>query len=124
MKDIPTAPRPTSDLIYELSRWIDQSPANQARDPEALLWGRVAKVSEEAGEAISALVLALGHNPRKPQTGHLHDVERELLDVASAALCAIAHLHERDGNTEDVLALLDEHVRQLTARADLTQEPI
>ncbi|MET9878567.1 MazG-like family protein [Actinacidiphila glaucinigra] len=51
--------------VHAVSRWIDAHPDNRDRDPEALLWGRVTKVGEEAGEVIAALVGATGHNPRQ-----------------------------------------------------------
>jgi hypothetical protein len=35
----------TNELVQAVSRWLDASPQNQARDPDALLWGRVAKVA-------------------------------------------------------------------------------
>lgn len=77
-------------LAY-LSRWLDESQGD--RDAEAVLWGRVAKVSEEAGEAIAALIGATGQHPRRsPLRGNTHsydDVVDELLDVA---ITAIEHL--------------------------------
>jgi hypothetical protein len=71
-----------------------------------LLWGRVTKVGEEAGEAIAALVGATGHNPGKGRSATMGDVEHELLDVAMTALCAIAHLHRADARQPDVVSLL------------------
>lgn len=52
----------TPALLAYLSRWLDESQGD--RDAEAVLWGRVAKVSEETGEAIAALIGATGQNPR------------------------------------------------------------
>uniref|UniRef100_UPI003F4967CC MazG-like family protein n=1 Tax=Streptomyces sp. CA-136453 TaxID=3240050 RepID=UPI003F4967CC len=110
----------TNQRIHAISAWIDAAPANQSRDPEAQLFGRVTKVAEESGEAISALIGALGHNPRKGRHGTLDDVERELLDVAFAALAAVVHLHAADPQPVDVLGLLDHHIAQVAQRADLT----
>ncbi|MFH8257740.1 MazG-like family protein [Streptomyces roseolus] len=109
----------TNALIHKVSAWIDQAPCNAGRNPEALLWGRVTKVGEEAGEVIAALVGATGQNPRKGQTHTLADVERELLDTAMTALAAVAHLHARDPEPADVLALLDDHVLTVARRAHL-----
>ncbi|MGG8410494.1 MazG-like family protein [Streptomyces sp. 12297] len=106
-------------LIRAVSAWIDSSPQNAGRDHEALLWGRVAKVGEEAGEVIAALVGATGHNPRKGQSATLKDVEYELLDTAMTALAAIAHLHAHDVDPPDPLVLLDEHVLAVARRAGL-----
>ncbi|MGW1976624.1 MazG-like family protein [Streptomyces sp. NPDC001889] len=109
-----------NDLLHTVSLWIDSAPANRARDPEALLWGRAAKVGEEAGEVIAALVAAFGHNPRKPAATGLAQVEYELLDVAMTALCAVAHLHRDDPRPADVPGLLDRHIRTVAHRAGLT----
>lgn len=102
--------------IAALSSWIDEAPANAARDKEAALWGRVAKVGEEHGEAIAALVGATGQNPRKGRTHGLTDVEKELLDVALTALAAVEHLR---GNRGCSIELLDEHVQRVYDRAGL-----
>ncbi|MDR8412713.1 MazG-like family protein [Nonomuraea sp. 3-1Str] len=109
----------TNALIRAVSTWIDQSPDNLDRDPEALLWGRVAKVAEEAGEAINALVGVTGQNPRKGRSATRQDVEYELLDVAMTALTALAHLHADDPEPADLLELLSEHVDVVARRAGL-----
>ena len=100
--------------LAELSRWIDE--ANSHRNPEAQLWGRVAKVSEETGEAIAALVGATGQNPRKGFTHTTVDVVKELLDVAVTALAAVEHLVNNDGSC---VSLLESHVDGLMKRAGL-----
>jgi NTP pyrophosphatase (non-canonical NTP hydrolase) len=102
------------DLLAALSKWIDDG--NSHRDPEAITWGRLAKVSEECGEVIAAYIGATGQNPRKGVTGNLDDVVTELLDVAVTALCAVEHLTDRDGLSVDRLA---EKVRRVAARAGL-----
>ncbi|SDK63427.1 hypothetical protein SAMN05428985_10518 [Nocardioides sp. YR527] len=84
----------TPALLAYLSRWLDEPQGD--RDAEAVLWGRVAKVSEEAGEAISALIGATGQNPRlSPFSGNTHsydDVVDELLDVAITAMTTAEHM--------------------------------
>lgn len=107
----------TAQSIIALSKWIDASSANATRDPEACAWGRVAKVSEEHGEAIQALIGATGQNPRKGFTHRWQDVEDELLDVALTALGAVAHLR---GNAGDPLALLEAHVAKVCERAGIS----
>ncbi|MBN6052032.1 MazG-like family protein, partial [Nonomuraea sp. RK-328] len=112
-------PGRTNALIQALSTWIDQSPDNLARDPEALLWGRVAKVAEEAGEAINALVGVTGQNPRKGRSATWQDVEYELLDVALTAMAAVAHLRAEDPEPADLLGMLAGHVEAVARRAGL-----
>jgi hypothetical protein len=97
-------PDETAAMLAGLSRWIDESPANAARDPEAALWGRVAKVGEEHGETIEALIGATGQNPRKGITCGMGKVEDELLDTALTALCAVEHLNGNDGQSIRLLA--------------------
>lgn len=104
----------TEALLAALSTWIDDG--NQHRDPEAITWGRLAKVSEECGEVISAYIGATGQNPRKGVTHNLAHVRKELLDVAVTALCAVEHL---DGNAGSSVVALEAHVAFLARRAGL-----
>jgi hypothetical protein len=80
----------TGDMLTALSAWIDAP--NAHKDAEAQLWGRVAKVAEEGGEAIAALIGMTGQNPRKGVTHDEKDLEGELFDVAVTALGAVAHI--------------------------------
>lgn len=111
--------RSDRDLIA-LSKWIDAG--NSHRDSEAILWGRIAKISEEAGEAVAALIGMTGQNPRKGVTHQQADVESELFDVAITALAAIVHIR---GNRSDssVMTDLDDQIASLVNRAGLTPEP-
>lgn len=102
----------TAQALVELSQWIDNH--NAHRDPIANWWSRVAKVSEEAGEAQAALRGVIGENPRKGYTHTLDDVVEELLDTAVAALGAVEHLRNHDGRA---LAELDDKIRRVHARA-------
>lgn len=102
--------------LAALSAWIDGHPANAARDPEARLWGRIAKVQEEAGEVVSALIGVTGQNPRKGVTHSMDDVANELLDVAVTALVAYEHVTGNRAESEQALA---DHVAALVGRANL-----
>lgn len=104
----------TAHGIAALSRWIDEG--NAHRDPEAVTWGRLAKITEEAGEVIAAQIGATGQNPRKGVTHTSADVEEELLDVAITALAALEHLREHDGRS---LELLADKVERTLRRAGL-----
>jgi hypothetical protein len=102
----------TANQLAALSEWIDRG--NAHRDPEAVLWGRVGKVTEEAGEATAALIGATGQNPRKGHTHDMMDVVQELLDVAVTALGAVEHI---TGNQGAALSMLDEKVHNVCSRA-------
>lgn len=107
-----TAQIDAAEHLAALSRNIDQH--NAHRDPEAILWGRVAKVGEEAGEVIGALVGVTGQNPRKGRSHTEVDLVGELLDTAVAALGAVEH---RTGNQGFALQLLYEKIATVQARA-------
>jgi hypothetical protein len=77
----------------------------------------VAKVAEEAGEAVSALIVCTGGNPRKQDgVGDYRAVISELLDTALAALGAVEHLI---GNTGGSVAMLELHAEAISQRAGL-----
>jgi hypothetical protein len=102
--------------LVGLSEWIDAG--NTHRDPEAVLWGRVAKLTEEAGEATAALIGWTGQNPRKGVTHTREDVVSELLDVAITALGAVEHIRRHDGQA---LPLLVQKIAAVHERAIVTE---
>lgn len=95
----------TSARIAALSKWIDEG--NAHRDPEAVTWGRLAKIAEEHGEVIEAFIGATGQNPRKGVTCGMNAVAIELLDVALTALAAYFHVT----NHSDVMTRFDSFVK-------------
>lgn len=103
--------------LAALSDWIDTSPANAARDREAATWGRLAKITEEAGEVIAAFIGATEQNPRKGRTHDGTDVIKELLDVALTALCAVEHM---TGNSGRSMGELSDHIRSVAGRAEVS----
>lgn len=93
------------ERLSALSEWIDAS--NAHRDAEAVLWGRVAKIGEEHGEAIQTLIAWTGQNPRKPRADYKlgrDALVAELLDVAITALGAIEHVRGHDRSALTLLA--------------------
>ena len=100
--------------LVELSKWIDKG--NAHRDPEAIAWGRIAKIAEENGEVVEAFIGATGQNPRKGVTNSMDAVLAELLDVAVTALGAYEHL---DGHGGRSLEALDSKIVYVASRAGL-----
>lgn len=100
--------------LIGLSQWIDSG--NAHRDPEAITWGRLAKIAEEGGEVIEAFIAATGQNPRKGVTKTLEAVLEELLDVAVTALGAYEHI---DGHQGRALRELDHKIVRVAERAGL-----
>jgi hypothetical protein len=107
----------TGTLLAALSRWVDDHPANAARSSESQLWGRTAKIAEENGEVIAAIIGATGQNPRKGVTHTMDDVVAELLDVAVTALAAVEHIVGNDGSS---MRLLNEKIAEVAARAGVS----
>lgn len=110
--------------VLDISRMIDASYPS-GLDAEAHRWRRCAKIGEEWGEATEALLGLVGENPRKGQTHDHAAVRKELLDVALAALGAVAHV---DGNEGDPMAALVDHAAFVATRlrdalADRTTRP-
>src|SRR5512138_2302215 len=87
---------PAQEALTALSEWIDAG--NADRDPEAVTLHRLIKLAEENGEVVTAVIGALGSNPRKGVTHSLDDVRAELLDVAITALGAYEHLDGPPGS--------------------------
>lgn len=81
--------------LVSMSKWLDRS--NAHHHPDAVTWGRISKITEEAGEAIGAYIGYTGQNPRKGKTHMRHQVIDELLDVAVTALGAVEHLSGHQG---------------------------
>ena len=82
-------------IIRNVNTWLDaEVAAGYAAEPLGQDWARVAKVAEEAGEAIAALIAMTGQNPRKGVCGTLDDLLGELADVAMTGILGIRHLHE------------------------------
>lgn len=102
----------SAEALVAISEWIDAG--NQHRDPEAVTWGRLAKIAEENGEVIAAFIGATGQNPRKGITNDMDAVRKELLDVALTALAAHEHLSDHAGMSIGALML---HIHQVYERA-------
>lgn len=102
--------------LVAISEWVDRG--NAHRDPEAQTWGRLAKITEEAGEVIAAYIGATGQNPRKGVINTMDDVVDELLDVALTALAAIEHVTGHGGSA---LPMLDKKILATALRAGVAR---
>jgi NTP pyrophosphatase (non-canonical NTP hydrolase) len=91
-------------IIETVDAWLDDAVAGTYQDqPLAQDWARITKVSEEAGEAISALIGATGQNPRKGVIGSMDDVLKELGDCFCAAVFAIQHITQDADVTAEII---------------------
>lgn len=104
----------TADKIAAFSRWLETTPSYRNLDPEALVWRRIGKITEENGEVTEAWLGAIGENPRKGVVGCVDDVVRELLDVALCALGAVEHFTGFDGSA---MSMLSDHADYVCERA-------
>ncbi len=98
----------TDEMRADLARvdaWLDSEVSSGYRQqPLAQHWARVAKVAEECGEAVQALIGATGQNPRKGTTHGMDDVLDELADVVFTGLAAIQHFTKDVIATDEILA--------------------
>lgn len=102
---------PSGSFSEVLARCVERLDEHLDRDvadtyqgqPLAQDWARVAKVVEEAGEAIAELIGMTGQNPRKGVTSNQERLLAELADVALTGLYAIQHFTK---DADQTLALL------------------
>ena len=110
-------------VIKKVDAHIDEATAQRYKDqPLAQDWARVAKVAEEAGEAVSELILWTGQSPRKGE----HPESRakllaELADTVVAAMCAIQHFTKDLAVTQ---AILISAQRKALARVQATEAEV
>lgn len=120
------ATEPEIDLgfsIFEnvavIDKWIDDGTSIAFKADEVLaLFGRVAKVSEECGEVMQALIGYTGQNPRKGISHTMDDIRKELADVILTALCAIHHTTK---DSEHTMAIVLAKIAYVMERAGLNQ---
>lgn len=85
--------------------WLDEKVSKEyQQQPLAQDWARVAKIIEETGEAIDALIRATGQNPRKPRDLHArHEMLSELADTAMTAILGMQHFTKDETETDGYL---------------------
>jgi NTP pyrophosphatase (non-canonical NTP hydrolase) len=103
MSEIPNG---LAEALANISRTVTASYA-PGMDPELVMRRRVGKVSVEAGELADAIEGFTGENPRKGVYATRDDVIKELIDCASASLCAVEYMTGDQGLSVSMLA---EHV--------------
>ncbi len=95
--------------LAELVAWMDEdldgntALVYRSGQPLAQDWARVAKVAEEVGEAIDALIGLTGQNPRKGRYATTEDLLDELADVALTGIYAMQHFTKQRDETLDLL---------------------
>lgn len=112
------------DELQDLIAWMDDHLDAAVADtykgqPLAQDWARVAKVSEEVGEAIDALIGITGQNPRKGYYGSRADLLSELADVALTGLYAMQHFTKNRHETTGLLMDRARYHRQRVEGADI-----
>lgn len=108
--------------IEWMDKHLDADVAEAYKDmPLAQDWARCAKISEEAGEVIDALIGITGQNPRKGVYGSEEDLFKELCDVALTALYGLQHFTK---DVEGTLALLVDRAMAHRQRVDGGREGV
>jgi len=94
--------------IASLSDYFDADLRDiKGASPEYVLYARTAKLMEECGEVMEAVIGYTGDNPRKGVNHSLSDVTAELCDVVLTALCA---LHSIIGDQSIVAAEVNQRI--------------
>jgi len=102
--------------ISEIDAWLDEGvDLGYKEQPLAQHWARVAKVVEEAGEAVDALIGLTAQNPRKGFYASEDDLLGELADVAFTAIFAMQHFTKDSART---LAILESKLSYIHARLE------
>lgn len=105
-------------IIRDVDTWLDaEVSAGYQGQPLAQDWARVAKVAEEVGEAIDALIGCTGQNPRKGHYGTADDLLGELADVAVTGMFAIQHFTKDENKTAAVIMASLEKAAERAAEA-------
>lgn len=105
------------DIVSNVDLLLDSGASYQYQtQPLAQDWARVAKIQEEAGEAIAELISLTGQNPRKgidPQARQR--LLQELADTALTGIYAIQHFTKDIWETERIIrAAQDKHINRLS----------
>lgn len=94
-----------AQAVIDFDDWLDSKVSRQyLGQPLAQDWARVAKIQEEAGEVIAALIGYTGQNPRKGFTHDQYHILQELADTALTAIYAIQHFTKNIEKTQAVIA--------------------
>lgn len=124
-RDLADAAVPTQQAMAEISRWIDESPANKGRAPLEALLLRALKIGEENGEMVANIIGWTGQNPRKGVTATLDEVIDEALDIAATALMFV---ESATGNRGAALPMYFDKIimvrERMTAYIDGNQVPV
>lgn len=109
----------SDEFIIKQDRWLDENVAQRYKEqPLAQDWARIGKIQEELGEAVDALILFTGQNPRKGEIGTFHKVCQELADVVITATLALQHLTQDLNNTKMHVRLREAAIRERTELQD------
>ena len=92
-------------IVENVDRILDEKvSAIYKNQPLAQDWARVAKIVEEAGEAVNELILSTGQNPRKGTDDEAYiRLLRELADTAMTGIYAIQHFTKDINITEQIM---------------------
>lgn len=105
-------------IVTKVDEILDSLVSEKYQDqPLAQDWARVAKVTEESGEAIAELISFTGQNPRKPQDSEAYErLLMELADTAMTAVYAIQHFTKDAALTAYIIKKAqDKHYTRLSA---------
>jgi hypothetical protein len=98
-------------IVESVDRWLDEEVSQEYRDqPLAQDWARVAKVIEELGETIDAMIGFTGQNPRKGVVYSKEDMLYEIADTALTAIFALHHFTKNSSVAREILRRKQEFI--------------
>lgn len=78
------------EIVTTVDEWLDRDVQGQYKEmPLAQDWARIAKTTEELGEAIAEFILLTGQNPRKGQDNSSEQARKFMLEMADTAMTVI-----------------------------------
>jgi hypothetical protein len=99
-------PKPIDwQIVRQADIWLDDAvSADYQNQPLAQDWARVAKMSEEIGEAIAELISMTGQNPRKPRDSQAYvKFLKEMGDAVITGILGIQHFTKDTELTQEVI---------------------
>jgi hypothetical protein len=92
-------------IVTAADLWLDDMAGlDYQEQPLAQDWARAAKIAEELGEVIAALIGYIAQNPRKGHTHNRADMLNEIADVVITGILSIQHFTKDIAQTRAVIA--------------------
>lgn len=90
--------------LSKFDAYLDNNVSEEYKtQPLAQDWARIAKVAEELGETLQALIAYTGQNPRKGRYGTQREMLDEFADTLITCLLGIQHFTKNEDQTREII---------------------